>query len=239
MKTLILAGGRGTRLMPYTSVFPKPLMPVGDAPIIDLVLRQLRHASIREVVISVGHLAELIMAYCGDGSRYDLSITYVREHEPLGTIGPLGLLPAFDETCLVINGDVLTDLDYGALQRFHRERKAVATVACYQRPVKVDKGVVAIDQDGLITEWLEKPTYHYPVAMGLYVLEPSVLRVLPPGKQFDAPDLIRHLMEEGERVQAFEFDGYWLDIGVPADYDLALTDVEKVMSRVLHKQQGE
>ncbi len=238
MKTVILAGGKGSRLLPYTLVFPKPLVPVGDVPIIDLVLRQLRHVGTREVVIAVGHLAELIMAYCGDGSRYDLAISYVREREPLGTIGPLALVPGLDETCLVLNGDVLTDLDYGSLQRHHVESGAVATVACYRRPAPVDKAVVGIDAQGRIVEYREKPTFHHLVAMGLYVFDPSALKLIVPGVRMDAPDLIRTLLERGDRVQAFLFEGYWLDIGVPADYHQALNDVAEVRRRIFGAAAG-
>lgn len=232
MKTVILAGGKGSRLVPYTTVFPKPLVPVGDVPIIDLVLRQLRHSGAREVTLAVGHLAELIMAYCGDGSQYDLSITYTREHEPLGTIGPLSLIPDLGEPFLVLNGDVLTDLDYGALQRFHRSSGAVATVACYRRPVPIDKAVVEIDDQQRIVDYREKPTLHQLVAMGLYVFEPDALRLILPGVRMDAPDLIRLLIERGARVQAYIFEGYWLDIGVPSDYHQAISDASEVRRRI-------
>jgi len=221
--------------MPYTTVFPKPLMPIGDVPILDLVLRQLKQAGMREVVISVGHLAELIIAYCGDGSQYGLSITYVREREPLGTIGPLSLIEGLDEPFLVLNGDVLTDLDYGALGAFHQQHRPSATVACFQRPHIVDKAVVSLDDDGRIIGYLEKPTFHHLVAMGLYVFDPSVLAHIAPGQRLDAPDLIPTLMASGKTVQAFEFDGYWLDIGVPTDYQRAMDDFSTVHERIFRR----
>lgn len=233
MRAVILAGGRGTRLHPYTITFPKPLMPVGDVPILEIVVRQLRHHGIRDIVMAVGHLAELLMAYFGDGSRFGVRITYSREREPLGTAGPLALIPGLDSTFLVMNGDVLTTLDYTALIAHHRCRGGAATIACHQRDVKVDLGVIVADGSGRLTNYIEKPTYHYSVSMGIYVFEPSVLRLVEPGSRLDFPDLILRLLASGENVQNYPYDGYWLDIGRPDDYGRASSEFEHLRKQLL------
>ncbi len=223
-RTVIMAGGKGSRLLPYTTVFPKPLMPVGDVPILDLVLRQLSRAGAKTITIALGHLAELIMAYCADGSQYGVHINYVRERQPLGTIGALTLVEPGSQTLLVLNGDVLTNLDFDDLVAYHRRSGALATIATYRRMMTVDKGVVAINDAGRILTFQEKPTEYKLVAMGIYAFEPGVYRFLRSGERMDAPELIQAILGAGEHVQSYPFDGYWLDIGVPADYQQALLD---------------
>ncbi len=228
VRTVLMAGGKGRRLRPFTAVFPKPLMPIGDVPIMDIVIRQLRHYGCRDITIATGYLAELVFAYLGDGSQYGLNLKFVREKEPLGTIGALSLVPIEEgESFLVLNGDVLTTVDYGDLVRHHRETGAVATVATYRRPASIDKGVLTIDADGQIREFVEKPTYYNWVAMGIYVLERDVVqRFIKPGARLDAPELLQLLIREGLPVMSYRFDGYWLDIGVPRDYEQALEEFE-------------
>ncbi len=236
VRTVLMAGGKGSRLRPFTSVFPKPLMPIGDVPIMDIVIRQLRHFGCEEITIATGYLAELVFAYLGDGSQYGMKVKFVREKEPLGTIGALSLIPSEDaKSYLVLNGDVLTTIDYGNFVRQHLATGAAASVATYRRPTSVDKGVVSIDSDGRIREIVEKPTFYNWVAMGIYVLSPSVLHFIEPGVPLDAPDLIRTLIKNDMPVHSYMFDGYWLDIGLPRDYEQALEEFSQHRTALLHE----
>ena len=197
MQAVILAGGQGTRLRPYTAVLPKPLMPIGDLPILEIVLRQLRRAGFAEVTLAVSYLAEMIQAYCGDGSRYGLRLRYSRETAALSTAGPLQLVPGLDGTFLVMNGDLLTTLDYGALVRRHRESGAVATIATHRRSVRIDYGVVEPGADGTLARYVEKPEYHYQVSMGINVLEPRVLEHIRPGEPLGNRAVARAVVDDG------------------------------------------
>jgi len=226
MRAIILAGGKGTRLLPYTTVLPKPLMPVGDMPILEVVLRQLKAAGFDHATMAVGHLAELLRAFFNDGARFGLSIDYSMEHKPLGTVGPLTLIPNLSSTFLMMNGDVLTTLNYADLIAHHRRSGAIATIATYLRQAKVDFGVIKADPSNRLTEYVEKPTHNYRVSMGVYVFEPEVLRYLNPGEYRDFPDLIRTLIAEGKDVVSYPFSGYWLDIGRPDDYARATEEFE-------------
>lgn len=221
MNAVILAGGKGTRLRPYTSVFPKPLVPIDDMPILEVVLRQLKQYGFTAVTLAVGHLAELLMAYVQDGSRYDLAVRYVKEDQPLGTAGPLAAIADLTETFLVMNGDVLTTLDYGDLIAYHRKTGATATIAMHERTVKIDLGVIETDEHNQLIRYIEKPSQHYRVSMGIYIFEPAVLRYIPSGQRFDFPELVDVLLQQGEKVMGYPFDGYWLDIGRPDDYERA------------------
>ena len=233
MRAVILAGGKGTRLAPYTTVFPKPLMPVGDMPILELLIRQLRRAGIDRITLAVGHLSSLLMAYFQDGSALDVEIDYSLEREPLGTAGPLKLVSGLDETFLVMNGDLLTDLDFPSMIAAHAKANALATVGIYERTVRIDLGVVEITPDMHITGYVEKPTNRFMVSMGVYVLEPEILAHIPEGVSFDLPDLIGRLLTEGREVTGYRHEGYWLDIGRPDDYQQAQDDVEGIRRRLL------
>ncbi len=227
VRAVVLAGGKGKRLAPYTTVLPKPLMPVGEMPILEILLRQLRRAGVCEVTLSVGYLASLLEAYFGDGSRWDLNITYSAEEEPLGTAGPLALVENLTDPFLVMNGDLLTTLDFRDIVRVHRERDAIATVGLFKKEIKIDLGVIHTDEDDRITEYIEKPTLTYEVSIGMYVMQPLVLRYLEPGRPLDLPDLIRRLTEADLPVIAHRFDGYWLDIGRHEDYLQAVELMEQ------------
>ena len=222
MQAVILAGGLGTRLRPYTTVLPKPLMPIGDMPVLEVVLRQLKRAGVTRVTLAVSYLAELIEAYCGDGSRLGLEIRYSRETRALSTAGPLKLVTGLDDTFLVMNGDVLTTLDYGAMVRHHRAQGAAATLAMHRRSVKIDYGVVETDGGGALQRYLEKPEYHYKVSMGVNVLEPRALDQIAEGEVLGMPDLMLRLKAAGEKVLAYEEPCLWLDIGRMDDYEQAL-----------------
>lgn len=219
MRAVILAGGRGTRLYPYTITFPKPLMPIGEKPILEIVIRQLSSAGITRLTLATGHLAELLEAYFGDGQKYGVQIDYSREERPLGTVGPLKLIDGLEsEPFLVMNGDVLTTLEYRKLWRQHLNSKAAVTIASHKRDVNIDLGVLVTDANGTLTSYIEKPTYHYQVSMGIYVFSPRALRYIPDGTYFDFPELILKLLKSGESVDTYSFDGHWLDIGRPSDY---------------------
>jgi NDP-sugar pyrophosphorylase family protein len=225
MRAVVLAGGLGTRLAPYTHAFPKPLMPIGNIPIIEIVLRQLRGHGIEEVVISVGYLAQLIQAYfLTRGGIPGLKISYLQEAEPLGTAGAVGLLHDGDDGLLVLNGDILTTLDFSRLMEFHAREQPALTVAVHPRTVQIDLGVLDIDPFSAITGYSEKPTFHYQVSMGVYVYSPCAVRAIGHGEKLDLPDLVLRLISRGERVLAFQSDSYWLDIGRRDDYERAQTD---------------
>ena len=234
MRAVILAGGKGQRLRPYTTVLPKPLMPIGDMPILEVVVRQLKRAGISRVTMAVGHLAELLQAFFRDGSRLGLPIDYSMEDRPLGTVGPLTLIDGLgDETFVVMNGDTLTTLDYSELIAYHRASGAIATIATYVREVKIDFGVIETDASGMIAKYVEKPTLAYRVSMGIYVFEPAALRYLTKGEYRDLPDLVKALVADGQQVGAFPFSGYWLDIGRPDDYARAIDEFESRRSEFL------
>ena len=233
MKAVILAGGKGTRLSPYTKVLPKPLMPIGDMPILEVILRQIKLAGINDVVLTVGHLSELLRTFFQDGSRLSLNISYNYEDSPLGTAGPIAFVPNLDETFLVMNGDVLSTLPLGELIQFHKNQNAIATIATHHRRVKVDLGVIQWDGDARVTGYIEKPTYDYSVSMGIYVFEPKVLNYIPKGEYYDFPDLVKKLIGVGEKVIGYRFDGYWQDLGRPDDYESAAQDFDQMRSQFL------
>ena len=227
MKAIILAGGRGTRLAPYTTILPKPLMPIGDKPILDIVIHQLRHYGFTDITLAVGYLSELLMAYFGDGSRFGVSMTYSYEDQPLGTAGPIALVEDLSEPFLVMNGDVLTALDFQHLMAHHRQNNAIATVASYPRSVKIDLGVIEFDQQAYLTRYIEKPTHHYHVSMGIYIFDPRIKAYIPRGQRLDLPDLMMDMLSKGESVQCYMYDGYWLDIGRIDDYQQAVDDFDR------------
>ena len=234
-RAVVLAGGVGTRLRPYTTVLPKPLMPVGDRPVIDIVLRQLRRRGFERVTIATGHLAELLEAYLRDGDAYGLAVDYFREREPLGTVGALALIDGLDDDFLVMNGDVLTDLDFAALLEDHRASGAAATVAAKSRELEISLGVLHFDERDRtrLVDYTEKPTYDFEVSMGVYCFSPAVVGHMEPGRRLDFPDLVLRLIAAGETVRGWRSDHYWLDIGRHADYEQALNEFEAVRSRLL------
>jgi NDP-sugar pyrophosphorylase family protein len=223
MRAVILAGGKGTRLAPYTTVLPKPLMPIGEMPILEVVMRQLCYYGIRRITLAVGYLAELLMAYCGNGSKFGVELDYSREEQPLGTAGPISLIKNLNETFLVMNGDLLTTIDYGAMWKYHKERGVIATLASYRREVKIDLGVIE-SEDGWVKDYIEKPTYHYAVSTGIYIFEPEVLEFMEPGQRLDLPGLVLRMMQANKKVNIYNFNGYWLDIGRPDDYESAIAE---------------
>src|SRR3954447_22131484 len=235
-RAVVLAGGLGMRLRPYTAVLPKPLMPVGDRPVLDIVIRQLRYRGFERVTIATGYLAELIEAFFRDGQEYGVAIDYHREHTPLGTAGAIASIPGLEEPFLVMNGDVLTDLDHRALLRQHAESGAAATIATITRDVQVSLGVLHFEDPGqpdLLTSYDEKPHFEFEASMGVYAFSPRVLGYMQPDERLDFPDLIRRLAEAGEAVRAYRSDCYWLDIGRHDDYEQALEEFERMRDKLI------
>jgi NDP-sugar pyrophosphorylase family protein len=228
MKAVILAGGRGTRLAPYTTVMPKPLMPLGDKPILDVIARQLKHHGITDLTLAVGHLAELLMSYFGDGEKLGVRIAYSREEEPLGTAGPISLIPGLTERFLVMNGDVLTTLDFSDMLSRHVASGALCTVAVHPREIAIDLGVVQYDDQFQLTSYQEKPVHHFQISMGIYIFEPRIMDYIPARQYLDLPDLMKQLIQAGERIHCYPFQGYWQDIGRPEDYARAVAEWDKI-----------
>ncbi|MEV6015807.1 sugar phosphate nucleotidyltransferase [Streptomyces sp. NPDC002667] len=222
MHAVILAGGKGVRLRPYTTALPKPLVPIGDQhAILEIVLRQLASCGFTSCTIAIGHLGEIIRAYVGDGSQWGLAVDYSTEESPLGTIGPLlTMLDRLPESFLVMNGDVLTDLDFGDVLNEHRRAGAPLTIATYARKVRIDFGVLTTD-DRKVVAFTEKPSMDYRVSMGVYGLSRSTLGNYTPGLPLGFDELVLDLLRTGDEPHAYAFDGYWLDIGRPDDYDRA------------------
>ena len=234
MKAVILAGGKGTRLAPYTYVLPKPMMPVGDKAILEIMLRQMKRAGINQVVLAVGHLAGLMHAFFQDGAQYDLDINYSYETKPLGTAGPLALIDGLSEPFLVTNGDVLTLLNIADFIRFHQEQGGICTIAMHERKLHIDLGVIEQNNgDYVVTGYVEKPTLDYKVSMGMYIFDPKVLEYIPKDVYLDFPDLIHKLMAAGERVIGYPYSGYWMDLGNPEDYAQANRDFDSMRSQFL------
>lgn len=237
MKAVILAGGKGTRLAPYTRILPKPLMPIGDMPILEVLLRQLKHAGIKDIVLTVGNLAALIKTYFLDGREFGLNITYSYEDKPLGTAGPLALVPGLDEPFFVMNGDVLTTLRFKDLLNFHRSQKAIATIAAHRRTVDIDFGVLHPKKRSFkLTDYVEKPSFEYLVSMGVYVFDPEVLCFIPKNKYLDFPDLVLKMIRAGKKVLHLPYDGYWKDLGRPSDYEEASLDFSNMRSQFLPEE---
>jgi NDP-sugar pyrophosphorylase family protein len=230
-KTVILAGGKGTRLRPYTSVLPKPLMPIGDRAILEVVIRQLARQGFVDITLSVGHLAHVIEAVFGNGSGHDVELTYVREDQPLGTAGSLRLIEGLDDAFLMLNGDLVTTFDFREMQRMHRASGNLLTIATKRRRVDVNYGVLGVQRatgsTGRVVSYTEKPPLDLVVSTGIYVLEPAVLNFLPAEGYVDFPELVQILLRANAPVGAFEHDGLWLDIGRQDDYDRAITMLEE------------
>jgi NDP-sugar pyrophosphorylase family protein len=222
-RAVILAGGRGTRLAPFTSVLPKPLMPVGERAILELVVEQLEACGITDITFCVGYLAHLIQAVFDQRSNGHVQIRYVHEQSALGTAGPLRLVESLDDSFIVMNGDVLTTLDVGELLRHHRQSGNVLTIATHERSIKIDYGVLHVGADGSrVQAYEEKPELFSAVSMGIYVMEPLVVEYVPPDTSFDFPDLVHALLRDDQPVGAYRHDGIWFDIGRQDDYEQAV-----------------
>lgn len=228
MKAIILAGGKGTRLAPYTTVFPKPLVPIGEYPILEILIRQLIAHGVNDITLTLGYLGELIRAYFlqRPSLMRQFKLSYVTEETPTGTAGSLSLVSGLQETFLVMNGDVLTTLNFQKLIQHHREQEAALTIAMQKKYIDINLGVLIPDENGRITDYREKPKLDYMVSMGIYVYEPRVLGYIEPGAYLDFPDLVLKLIRAGERVVGYHSDDIWLDIGRHEDYHEAVAQFE-------------
>jgi NDP-mannose synthase len=221
MQAIILAGGKGTRLKPFTNVIPKPLVPIGDIPILEVILRQLHHYGITKVVIAVNHLARLIEAFFGNGSSFGLDITYSLEEHELGTASPISLIEHLEEDFFVMNGDLLTTINYSDLFDYHKKHRAIATIATFRKEIKIDLGVLETKNNEFIN-YIEKPTYYFTVSMGIYVLNSKILNYIPKNEKFDMPDLLLALHKAKENIKCYSGEYDWLDIGRIDDYEKAV-----------------
>jgi NDP-sugar pyrophosphorylase family protein len=237
MKAIILAGGKGTRLAPYTTVFPKPLMPIDGIPILEVIVKQLAHFQIKEMIFTVSQQSEpLLSAYFGDGSRYGISIRYSREEKPLGTAGPLSIIPDLPETFLVMNGDILTTLNYRKLIQYHQRKKGMVTIAMNQKKLQLELGVMEFNRSHRLTRYIEKPMLSCSVSMGIYVFERKVLEWIPSKKYLDFPDLIQRFIKQRVRVVCYPSDDFWLDIGRHEDYEEAQKKFQEMRMRLLYRE---
>ena len=233
MRAVILAGGKGKRLLPFTKVFPKPLVPLGEKPILDIIIRQLKHFGFTHITLAVGHMAEMIQTYICNGERYGIEIDYAFEEEPLGTVGPLAQITDLKHNFLVMNGDLITNLNYRDIVVFHEQQEAVATIGTYQKNFKIDLGIIQNDGNFSIVDYIEKPTHIFNVSMGIYVFSEKTLNYIEKGKYLDLPELVKRLLMHGQKAVSYPFDGYWLDIGNHSDYEKAVEEYESI-KRELH-----
>lgn len=236
MKAVILAGGRGTRLRPYTTIFPKPLVPIGERPILDIIIRQLAHYGFQDITLTVGPLAELIRAYFHDIDTHlpDVKLTYVTEEKPLGTAGPVAMVQNLGpDPFLVMNGDILTTLNFAKMMAFHRGHPGILTLGVYQKKISVDFGIIETDSAGGVIGYAEKPDKVFPVSMGVYIVSPTVLNYISANERLDFPDLVRRLLDSGELVTSYLCKDYWLDIGNHDDYVEAQEQFEQMKDQFL------
>jgi NDP-sugar pyrophosphorylase family protein len=235
-RAVILAGGKGARLRPYTVVLPKPLMPIGDCPIIEVIVKQLARQHFDHITMAVNHQANIIKAFFGGGERWGVRIDYSLESQPLSTIAPLSLIPDLPENFLLLNGDVLTDLDFEQLYRSHVAEGRLFTIAASKRTHTIDYGVLYMDEDHRLTGFSEKPSETYLVSMGIYAVNRSVLSLVPPGQPYGFDTLMRDLLARGQRVHVEPHEGYWLDIGRPDDYVQAIEEFDQRRSQFLQNE---
>jgi NDP-sugar pyrophosphorylase family protein len=227
-EAVILAGGKGTRLRPYTVVLPKPLMPIGDMPILEVIIRQLANHGFSKVTLAVNHQAEIIKAFFHDGAKWNIKIEYSNEDQPLGTMGPLRNIDSLPENFLVMNGDILTDLDYSKFYETHVAKNNIFTISSYMRVQPVDYGVLVPDSNRLLEGFIEKPRYSYEVSMGVYMMSKRALNFVPENKEYGFDKLMLELIAAKQPAAVERFEGYWLDIGRPDDYAQAIDEFDKL-----------
>jgi NDP-sugar pyrophosphorylase family protein len=226
-RVVILAGGVGRRLAPYTFVIPKPIMPIGTTPILEVVLRQLSRYGFERITIALGHMSEIIKAVAGDGSRFGVQLSYSQETQPLGTVGPLMLIDDLTDDFIVMNADLLTDLNFADLFDHHVSNGAIATIAAFEKTTRLELGVLQTDALNRIVGFEEKPTLRHKVSMGIYVFNKRVLEYIPAQTYFGFDTLMLTLLKNRQTVRSYPFAGRWLDIGIPADYEQAQAEFEE------------
>ena len=227
-RAIILAGGKGTRLKPYTISLPKPLIPIGEMPILEIIIRQLKKSGFEHITITVNHMAEIIKAFFGDGSKWNIKIDYTIELKPLSTMGPVTLINDLPDNFLVMNGDVLTDLNYCDFYNMHLATSSNFTIASYRRLEKIDFGVLTNNLENQLIEFAEKPSYNYLVSMGVYMVSKEIVNNIPGDTFFGFDHLMKLLIEKSEFPSIYEYDGYWLDIGRPEEYEKAVNDIDRI-----------
>ncbi len=227
-RAIILAGGKGTRLKPYTVSLPKPLVPVGESPILEIIIKQLVKHGFDHITITVNHMADIIKAFFGDGSKWKIKIDYSLEDKPLSTMGPLKLIKDLPANFLIMNGDVLTDLNFNDFYNWHVEKKNIYTISSHVRTQKNDYGVLEVDNSGRLTGFHEKPITSFNVSMGVYMANRKILGFIPEDRAFGFDHLMLELIEKKENAAVKSYDGYWLDIGRPDDYAIACEDIDKI-----------
>jgi NDP-sugar pyrophosphorylase family protein len=232
MKAVIMTGGKGTRMAPYTKVLPKGLLPIGEQPILEIIVKQLAYHGFRSITMSCGYLAPLIQTYFGDGSAWNVSINYEVEDKPLGTVGPLKRLKDLNSPFLVINCDVLTTLDFKRFWKFHHSGNSLLTIASQKKEIPIDLGVLDTKEDRVIN-FLEKPTRSARVSMGIYVMDPQIISYIPEKQFFDIPELVHTLLADNKEIRHFENDSFWIDIGRPTEYRQANDDFEMMKKELL------
>jgi NDP-mannose synthase len=232
MKAIILAGGKGVRLRPFTYIIPKPLMPIGEVPILNILINQLTKAGFKDIIISTGYKKELIEIFLRELEKNKhIHITYSYEKKPLGTIGPLSMLKGkVKEDFLLMNGDTLSNIDYADFMNYHKKSGNIATIGVYKKNIYIDFGVLKLENDKIV-DYLEKPNYSYPVSMGIYAFKPEILKHVP-SKHFDFPELIKLLIKKGEKIGVYHFDGYWMDIGRTEDFIEVNNTLEDVYKKL-------
>ncbi|KAA1288358.1 sugar phosphate nucleotidyltransferase [Leptospira interrogans] len=233
-RAIILAGGKGTRLRPYTTVLPKPLMPIGEYPILEVIVKQLVSSGFTHITMAVNHQAQLIQAFFQDGSKWNTKIDYSLEDKPLGTMGPLKLVSDLPSDFLVMNGDVLTDIDFSAFYKIHVESKSIFTISSKKRKQLIDYGVLETDGRGLLIGFREKPTQDYEVSMGVYMVNQAALDFIPKDSIFGFDHLMLKLIEINRSISVLPHEGYWLDIGRPDDYEKAIDEFETMKDTLFH-----
>ena len=232
MQAIILAGGKGTRLKPYTTVLPKPLLPIGDFPILEVVIKQLKNNGFKKITMAVGHQHDLFIAFFGNGKKWSIPIEYYVEKEPMGTAGAIRHIDNLDDDFLMMNGDILTDLNFKKLFNIHKNKKADLTIATHQRAQDINYGTLEYNPEGFLTKFIEKPSIPFSVSMGVYILSRSVLSLIPKRGRFDFPDLVEKILAKKMPVYCHPYDGYWMDIGRPEDYEQAIDDYEIIKDRL-------
>jgi NDP-sugar pyrophosphorylase family protein len=232
---VILAGGRGSRLFPFTASLPKPLLPIGEQTVIDLIIRRLVGFEVRRITVAVNYLADLVESFLGNGSRFGVPIDYVRETMPLGTAGPVGLVEPWTGPLVVTNGDVLADIDIQKLLKYHRENKATITVATMVQSVRIESGVITTDSARRITDIVEKPSVKHRISLGVYVLSEEVAGLITANERLEMPDLVMKVVTAGKAAVAYNHEGFWLDIGLPEDFAKAQADAAMWSERLRYR----
>lgn len=231
-RVVVLAGGLGTRLRPYTVALPKPLMPIGQYPILEVIIRQLRAKGFEHITLAVNHQADLFRAFFGDGSKWGIRIDYSLETKPLSTMGPLKLIPDLPDDFLVMNGDILSDIDYGQFLDRHVAAGRLFSISASARQQKVDYGVLRVDGEGVLSGFEEKPSHEFLVSMGVYAASKRILDAIPDDQAFGFDQLVLGYLKSGAKVNTVVHTGYWLDIGRPDDYERAINDWPELAKQV-------